>query len=245
MPDEMIQRRFSGGSGDAVMTEAFNFYLDARKHLADKNWPADSWLLDFGCGWGRISRLFLRDFPRDRLIGVDCTPAVLEIARSTNQWTDFRLVEPLPPTELPTGQFAAVVCFSVFSHLSEDAHLRWLDEFHRLLRPSGLLVATTWPRDYILECRKARESGNSPFARHAAALKAFEDTEDALARYDRGDFVYSGTGAGRVLTEDFYGETCVSRDYVIRHWSPRFDLIEYGTDRSRCFQNTVVVQKHS
>jgi SAM-dependent methyltransferase len=48
-----------------------------------------------------------------------------------------------PPVELPSNSFDVVYSGSVFTHLNEADQSVWLSELHRLLRPGGLLIAST------------------------------------------------------------------------------------------------------
>jgi predicted RNA methylase len=49
-------------------------------------------ILDFGCGWGRILRFFLKDVPAKNLIGVDVDPEVIEICKETIREGRFEIV---------------------------------------------------------------------------------------------------------------------------------------------------------
>jgi SAM-dependent methyltransferase len=130
---------------------------------------------------------------------------VIDICIETNKWCNFQLVDPFPPTTLPDESFDLVYHNSVFSHLSEDAHLRWLDEFHRILKPGGLMIATTWPRDLISRCAQIRAQKDIlPWQRGLAA--SFLDTGQALAAYDRGSFV----------TARWAGEMCSPHHFMVR-----------------------------
>ena len=42
----------------------------------------------------------------------------------------FEVTPILPPTRFPDGHFDVIYLYSVFSHLSEAAHLAWLREFN-------------------------------------------------------------------------------------------------------------------
>jgi len=244
LPDENAQIRFIGNSGDAALLEAFRAYQLIRTLAARAGRPVTrrSIILDFGCGWGRILRFFLRDVPAAQLHGIDVMPQAIEISQKTNPWCQFVLGSPLPPSDLPAEGFDLIYMYSVFSHLSEDAHARWLDEFGRVLRPGGLLVATTWPREYIARCERARQ-GDTRQAHHGS-LGAFLGTDGWLAAYDRGEFCHSPVGGGDELASDFYGESCIPEAYVRKHWASRFEIVNYlEADDESLWQNLIVAKR--
>ena len=243
LPDEDIQKAFIGAAGDAALGEAFKAYRLWKDLAAKFGRPVTpkSHVLDFGCGWGRVFRFFMRDVPRANLYGVDCMPFAIELCEKTNQWGQFRLISPLPPCDLPSNTFDLVYLYSVFSHLSEEAEDLWLTEFNRIMRPGGVLIATTWPRDYIERCEGARHG--DPTGTHPQSHLAFVGAEDWLARYDRGEYCHDSVGGGEALSKTFYGETCIPEAYVRQQWSNRFLLREYISDTTRCPQNVIVAQK--
>jgi SAM-dependent methyltransferase len=243
LPSERIQQNWTGSAGDATLREGYDFYRLvrdlARKHQRDIR--PDSRVLDFGCGWGRMIRFFLRDVDSPNLVGCDCYAEALEAARKENIWCDFRLVDPMPPSPFPSASFDVIYLYSVFSHLSEEAHLRWLTEFHRLLRPGGLLFVTTRKRDFILQCAALRQRLDVP--EHVRGSRAsFADSDASLKRYDAGAYCHSATGGGGVLDAAFYGETCIPRAYVEREWGRLFRVLEF-LDDTRCPQALIVAAK--
>ncbi len=238
---EDIQKRTTGSSGRTTLREGFGFYVLVREQAALHLGGIDRCtVLDFGCGWGRILRFFVKDVPQGRLYGSDIVPELVSMTRSTNPWAKVSANSQLPPLDFPDKSLDLIYLYSVFSHLSEEAHDAWIDEFARVLRPGGLLIATTWQREFIEWCAAAREGRPSP-VQHPSALRAFPDTEKSLAAYDAGQFCHTATGAsGATLTADFYGETCIPREYAERRWSGRFDVIDFIDDRARCPQNVLV-----
>ena len=249
LPDPAFQRMTVGFEGDAALEDAFKFYEVCLEQVAAHGVQLgrDSRVLDFGCGWGRTLRFFMREVPADRLHGVDCMPQGIEFCRQTNPWCRFSLIPTLPPldaADFPSGAFDLIYLYSVFSHLSEEAHDRWLAEFHRLLKPGGLLLATTWSRDYIVRCQRAREG--DPRGTHPGSRNAFRDTAEWLARYDRGEFCHSPVGGGSVLSSSFYGETCIPRRYAETRWPPLFRVRAYlDADDRRLSQDLIVAQRQS
>ena len=102
MPKEAIQLRFTGAAGDATLGEAFSAYTLFKK-IAQKNLEYSTKLntvLDFGCGWGRTIRFFLKNVEPSNLWGIDCFPEVIEICKQTNKWCNFMLIDPMPATSL-------------------------------------------------------------------------------------------------------------------------------------------------
>ena len=244
LPDEAVQNRFTGSAGDTTLREGFGAYKLFKEIAGNYGQPLgpSSQILDYGCGWGRTIRFFMKDVAPSNLWGIDCHNAVLEICLKTNKWCNFHLVDPFPPTNLPGESIDLVYSYSVFSHLSENAHFRWLDEFQRILKPGGLLIATTWPRDLILRCAQIRaQKDHLPWQRGLAA--SFLDTEQSLAAYDRGEYCHSPVGGGDLLVPSFFGETSISRKYVMNHWTKCFQFADYIDDPRKCSQNVIVVRK--
>jgi SAM-dependent methyltransferase len=244
LPDGQTQKNFIGNEGDAALQEAFRAYqvISRLSALCGRPITRESTILDFGCGWGRILRFFMRDVPTPQLHGVDVMPLAIDLCRQTNPWCKFSLVPALPPSGVPDGQYDLIYLYSVFSHLSEEAHDRWLAEFHRLLRPGGLLFATTFPRHYIERCERARHGDT--MGTHPGSLISFTGTEEWLSRYDRGDYCHSPGSGGDALPSDFYGDTCIPEAYVRRQWSNRFDVRDYiHADGEWLLQNLIVAQR--
>ena len=241
-PADDVQLRFAGASGDDTLRDAFRFYQLARRLAASHGVSHLDSVLEFGCGWGRIIRFFLRDVERQHLWGIDCLPLAVETCQKTNPYATFSLVDTLPPTTVPSASFDLIYAYSVFSHLSEAAHLAWLDEFVRLLKPRGLLIVTTRPRDFVTWCEQLRQS-NEP-GEWALGLKmAFPDAAAALRRYDGGEYIYHPLGGGDVLDASFFGETCIPREYVVQKWAGQYDVLDFIDDRAACTQNVIVARK--
>ena len=245
MPAEEVQRRFTSMTGDYAMREAFSMYTVCKQLLRQYAGGIENAgaILDYGCGWGRIIRLFLKDVEPSRLLGVDCFDQILDIARQTNTWCQFELVPTLPPTELPSNSFGLIYLFSVFSHLSEDAQLRWIEEFSRILKPGGLVVATTRSREHLLKIQQMRSQKNLPAHEHGI-ITAFPDIDGTLAAYDRGEFCFYQIGGGDILDGSFYGEAVVPEAYVRNNWARHLEVVDFITDRSLMVQKVIVARKN-
>jgi SAM-dependent methyltransferase len=244
MPDEETQLRFTGMAGDNTLHEAYMMYRLCKQLIQRHLEPRASLghVLDYGCGWGRVIRFFLKDVEPSKLWGVDPFAEVLDVAKQTDRWCTFQLIPTMPPTSLPDEAFDVVYLFSVFSHLSEDAHLRLLAEFKRLLKPGGLVIATTRPREFILRCAELRSQVDLPPHLQGGA-RSFEDTDAALVAYDQGEFCFSPSGGGDMLEGSFYGEACIPRRYAEEHWSEHFTLLDFIDDRKLLPQAVLVAKR--
>ena len=244
LPSSEIQTNFTGASGDATLGSGFAAYK-LFKELYERNGKQltpSSRILDYGCGWGRIIRFFLKDVEPANLFGIDCYDEMIQICKQTNQWCRFLTVDPWPPTSLSADTFDLIYCFSVFSHLSEAAHQKWLGEFQRILKPGGLFIATTRSRDFIERCASLRLESSIPRHQAGPAL-AFMDSERALNDYDNGRYCHSPASGGGVLDSSFFGNTCIPKGYVMEHWTQRFDFVDFIDDPDRCAQNVIAVEK--
>jgi SAM-dependent methyltransferase len=244
LPDESVQLGTIGYSGDLALVDGYMVYRWIKEIF--ESYGGDlatcGHVLDFGCGWGRVMRFFLKDLEPSKLWGIDCNDVLIGICKETNKWCNFKLTDPYPPTSFSDDTFDLVFCYSVFSHLSEDAHLKWLAEFRRTLKPGGILIATTREREFIVHCKELRENRNLPsFEDHLPSI--FANTGQCLADYDSGKFCFDTSTDKYGNVSSFMGEACIPKDYVLEHWTKHFTFLDFIQDRSMCSQNVIVVRK--
>lgn len=245
LPSAWHQRNWTGASGENTMRQAFLFFKLVRGQLAKHgSVPLEkARILDFGSGWGRILRFFLRDVPPQQLKGRDCWAEIVDVAKADNPWCDLRAIGTHPPFEEPDGSIDVVYLFSVFSHLSEDAHLAWIREFRRVLAPGGIVVATTRTRNYLEKMdRNRRKDRTSGKYQSMLATESFPDIQATLAAYDRGEFCYSGTGGGGPLDASFYGEAAIPPSYAKARWEG-FEIVDVVPPKGAIDQITIVARK--
>jgi SAM-dependent methyltransferase len=219
VPDPALQTLFNGTSGGALASQSVAFYRRLCERFAEHGDRAltEATVLDFGCGWGRLTRYFARDVEPGRLFGCDPVAQILDVCRqsrvpATLAESDF------VPRRLPfDGPFDLAFAFSVFTHLSEGAHERCLRALHAVIRPGGLLVVTVRPPGYLRVSELMWP-----------ALEAAGGDEDAVAAEPRYLFVahetepFQAPDEGREVT---YGEAVITVAYVRRRWEPMFELL--------------------
>jgi ubiquinone/menaquinone biosynthesis C-methylase UbiE len=105
-------------------------------------------ILDIACGTGELERLLLEDFPHLRIIGVDISEKMLDIARS--KLADRPNLEFLQASAIALPfqdhSFDLVVTASALHYFEPPVDS--LKEMHRILKPNGKLIVMDWCRDY-------------------------------------------------------------------------------------------------
>jgi SAM-dependent methyltransferase len=220
VPDRSLQELWNGASDVTLAAQSKAFYTKLRERYAAHSELAltDSRVLDFGCGWGRLTRYLARDVEPGQLYGCDPADLILEVCRdsgvpATLARSEFR------PEQLPfAGPFDLVFSFSVFTHVSEPAHASCLSAIHEALRPGGLLVLTIRPPEYLLFSelmQPALESlGGDYEAQLQQPLYLFvpHPAEPSHLQYTGGEMTY--------------GEAVITLAYVKERWAPMFELLE-------------------
>lgn len=245
-PDGSLQRSFVGADGEEALREAFVFYQEIKSFAAKLQIPIDRYTraLDFGCGWGRIYRFFLRELRTENLLGVDVDPGCIELCRRTIPVGRFEQCGSLPPLAASDSSVDLIYAYSVFSHLSEGTALAWVREFRRILRTGGMLIATTLKRAHIDVWEGLSQSGKGGWRN---ILRAADFSASRFrADFEAGKFLYCATGGGKaVLSADFYGEAIIPPVYVLRSWPSEFQLYDYVSENMRGPQAIIVVRKSS
>jgi hypothetical protein len=240
LPREEVQRRFTNKSNDEALVEGFEIYRLVRnlyeRHVGP--FAGVEGILDFGSGWGRVIRFFLKDIDHDRLTGAEYDGELVDFCKASNRWCNFVRSEAAPPLPFGDAQFSCIYAYSVFSHFSEAMHMSWLREFKRMLQPGGALMLSVRPRSFIEYLGKIRAQKMD--VEFPVLLAMFPDTEGELARYDAGEYCYSPYDTAR--QDAWWGEACIPPAYVEREWSRFFDVKEIVEATEQIKQHVVMLR---
>jgi SAM-dependent methyltransferase len=231
LPPESLQKSWCGSAGARLAVQSAEFYRLVKDQYARYGTKPfrNSTMLDFGCGWGRLSRLFAKDLRSDQIFGCDPDAAILEWCKEIPG--TFRQSE-VKPRALPFDQqFDLIFAFSVFTHLGPRTHQSALHVVHSSLAGGGLLILTVRPRKFL-------EGRGAEFA-HVDA----EALEQALRNYDSGEFVYLPYNLPPVDDEVPYGEAVIPVAYVEKHWTDRFEIIENSIYESDPYQLPITLRR--
>jgi len=107
-------------------------------------------ILDAGCGNGRSFALLKDKFAPARIVGVDINPDMIAEAQAKAGCQDVPVAlhcSDIAHLPLDDGSVDLLLCHQTFHHLV--AQRETLGEFHRVLRPGGLLLFAESTRTYI------------------------------------------------------------------------------------------------
>ena len=101
------------------------------------------------------------------------------------------------------------------------------------MKAGGLAFITLQARWFLDKCRDLRDKPDQIHSFwHELLSKAFVDHDDALARYDRGEFLYAPNPRAP-MNGKFYGEAVVPYRYIEATWSDSFEILDFVADQSR------------
>jgi SAM-dependent methyltransferase len=151
MASEEVQRNWTGNAGVDLLKQTSTFVRTLSfsfARLTGRSLEQAS-ILDFGCGYGRIARLFYYFTDEARLVGVDPWNRSIELCREAGMGAHFHVSDYLP-TALPVGdqKFDLIYAFSVFTHLSPRAATAALRTLRRYVAKDGMLTITIRPVEY-------------------------------------------------------------------------------------------------
>ena len=244
-PQDTIQTNFVGSCGERALKEAYYFY-DFLKREALKSGVSikkNSTILDFGTGWGRFLRFFWKDVSEKGLNGVDVDPVMIDLCRTLGVPGNLQTIQPLGFLPYEDSSIDVILAYSVFTHLPENVHLNWMQEFKRVVRPGGIVAMTIEPRRFLEFV--AGLKNKTPENNWHSLLQRFSDyAEQAFPLYDSGQLVYLPTGGGAFREPAVYGDAVCPVSFLEKNWMPEFSIRSHIDDPKQFWQAAVLLQRN-
>ncbi len=184
MPEESVQRRFTGNSWSAQIEATVTFVRAVRGvyESASGTDLKDATVLDYGAGWGRFTRLMLQIIPDERVFAADIPPSA-DLFDSLGFFNPCLRVDSIP-TRLPVedARFDLIWMYSVLTHLPLASADAVMNVLRRVVRPDGLLAITLRPIEFwhrLGDAAMAAQHEATGFA-HRSLSKGWGDTSISL-----------------------------------------------------------------
>jgi len=114
----------------------------------------DGYVIDVGCGSGRLAKPLSQYLPAGKYLGTDIVPELVDYARNLVARPDWRFEVANGLCIPEQDDQADMVCFfSVFTHLLHEQSYVYLQEAKRVLKPGGKIVFSFL--DFAIPCHWA------------------------------------------------------------------------------------------
>ena len=135
-------------------------------------------VVDYGAGWGRITRFCAKDVTQPELYAVEPNPVFCGIFEETRVPGKLVRTDWESSQQLPIKDADLLISFSIFTHTSDKLARNIRDRWAELMRPGGVIAFTVRPGAFL----------NSKDGEMALFTEAERSTvKDA---YQRGELIY-------------------------------------------------------
>ncbi|HEY4357713.1 MAG TPA: class I SAM-dependent methyltransferase [Acidobacteriaceae bacterium] len=231
MASEEIQINWTGCAGTELYKQTLGFVRSISENYAaiTRRSLKDAQILDYGCGYGRITRLMYYFTSEENIYGVDPWDRSVGICHADGLTKNILLSDRLPSTlPVPDSPFDLIFAFSVFTHLSENGTLTCLNTIAKYIKPDGLVVITIRPVEYW------------DIDRYANELSLVEQ-QKSIHRRDGFSFLPHHDSAV-VDGEKTYGDTSLTLDWLQRSLTS-LKIVGMDASPSDPYQIYVFLQK--
>ncbi len=206
-PESDIQKITNNQTGETTARNAISIFETVVKSFSSiREVTRDCKVLDYGCGWGRITRLLPYYFDSENVYGVDVDERLVTAAMDGMAGISISQSTCMESLDFEDGTFDLILANSVFSHLSEEAHRYTISEISRCLNVGGVAVLSVLGRGNM-----RAYYGGALSSWIERILGPIEDAERAL---DETGCVWGDTNRW-----DHYGIAIVDDDWLRATWA--------------------------
>jgi SAM-dependent methyltransferase len=211
-------------------------------------------ILDFGCGCGRLARMF-KGHPH-MVSGCDIDRRHVDFINGNLDFICASLSHVHPPLPYEDNMFDGLISVSVFTHLNEGSQVEFLSELHRISAPGAYLFVTVHGERALQRAHaeeriwemisvdqlgfdralRAFGEGKHGFILQHGHLTRTPSKDSWLSRAKRTLF-----GSGKSVEPFEYGITFIPESYIRSHWARWFEITAYLHGAIHDFQDIVVM----
>lgn len=223
------------GKGDGMYNGNGQAYLRVGRSALDcielalrsalKNKTEVRSILDFPCGFGRVTRWLAAAFPNATLAAMEVNPKAVDFVADVFPAKAY-VVDP-EWQSVPNDRYDLIWCGSLFTHVSRERSERLLAVLLERLRPGGILATTTHGA-YVANClRRRTKTYQLSESAITQLLRGYDGDQYGFGPYDGASdygisacrpelFMQSGSAAG-----------LVPHLFVARAWNRHQDLFGF------------------
>lgn len=234
-PPAELMRDVSATDDERAFASHGTDIFQAVAKCSPKDLNAFESILDFGCGCGRLGRIFL-GHPA-RVTGCDIDARHIGWINSNLPYMSAVKTEPNVALPFDDNSFDAVISVSVFSHITEKSQLFYLDEIRRVTKSGAYLFLSTHGENALRQVRNSERMFN------LVGIPR-ETVANASSRMYCGMYTFIGQSAGHPTERDYdYGITFIPSSYIERVWSQYFEIVQIASGAIHDWQDIVVCRK--
>jgi len=222
-PSELMQRVANVSEPMGYWCRALNSFGEFLKAIQKhRELSSIDFFLDWGCGCGRLTGLFLKHTNIPNIYGCDIDKEAVEWCNQQLRSGYFSVINPYPPTHFTDSMFDMIISYSVFTHLTREVQIQWIKEMKRILKPGGLFFASVHG-DFAASFapRHVREE----IAHDGISDSSFDPNLEGIAPSGYYKGVYQG------------------KEYTFEKWSNYFKIVDYIERGMGNFQDLVIMKK--
>jgi SAM-dependent methyltransferase len=197
-------------------------------------------ILDFGCGCGRLLRFLVPCTDVAEIHGAEVNPDLVAWCKANLPGVNTVATKPEPPLPHGDASFDLIYSLSVLTHLPEDAIGPWLEELARVMRPGGILLATTHGPLALKRIERESELQRVTGLDSARASGILRDLPGANVRH----LPYDSAQTERTRAGPRYGTTFLSERHIRALGAASgFEVLEVVAGGMRGWQDVVVARR--
>jgi len=232
--DSDLEYHLGGGLSNAIQISA-----KVEKHSHPLGSATN--VLDFGCGTSRILRYLVEFLPGAQYYGSEVFVECVKWGKQAFPEVTYLYQGNFPPLAVKDASFEVIFAYSIFTHFEEQLHLKWLSELHRILQPEGLLILTIHGEPILRRCRE------EDAVRRPMCMEERNYEEICHQFMSEGYVFYSCYNPGQLaeggLDSRVFGITFISKEYMKKHWTNQFEILEHDEGAVSNWQDYVVLKK--
>jgi 2-polyprenyl-3-methyl-5-hydroxy-6-metoxy-1,4-benzoquinol methylase len=107
----------------------------------------DAEIFEIACGPGNISKYLLKKRPDFKIVGIDLSPPMIELAKNNNPTATFKVMDARTIEQIDK-KYDAIMCGFCLPYLTKEEAAKLIADVAKLLQPNGVLYISTMEGDY-------------------------------------------------------------------------------------------------